>query len=247
MHTTWHELLRFGLTEGEAKVYVALLSTGSSTVGPIVKESGVAYSNVYGILQRLIEKGIVSFIIKNKTKYFQAVTPSNLYVYLEKKEREIAQQKTQLKILIPQLVKLQDIQPSQAAEVYLGIVGLHTAYERLLANTTKNNEDCFFYIHEKEYGETADTFYLNIQGLLKQVNLRGIANAEARDSDFFKKVKFGKFRYAKFPIPGNIEVCKERVLVVSWEKPIIAVLIYSASIANNFQRYFEEAWKNARA
>ena len=59
-------LVNLGLTEGEAKVYTALLGTGSSTVGPIVKASGVASSNIYDILERLIEKGLVSFIIKSK-------------------------------------------------------------------------------------------------------------------------------------------------------------------------------------
>ena len=74
----YYDLLKIGLTEGETKVYLALSKLGSSTVGPIVKESKVAYSNIYDILNRLIEKGIVSFIIKQKTKYFQAASPSNL-------------------------------------------------------------------------------------------------------------------------------------------------------------------------
>ena len=72
------ELQKIGLTDGEAKVYLALTEIGSSTVGPIVKKANVAYSNVYDILNRLIEKGIVSFILRNKTKYFQAASPRNL-------------------------------------------------------------------------------------------------------------------------------------------------------------------------
>ena len=39
-----HELLKIGLTEGEAKVYLALSELGSSTVGPIVKKTKVANS-----------------------------------------------------------------------------------------------------------------------------------------------------------------------------------------------------------
>jgi sugar-specific transcriptional regulator TrmB len=242
----WQELLKFGLTEGESKAYLALLRTGSSSVGPIVKESGVAYSNVYDVLQRLAEKGIVSFIVKNKTKYFQAVTPSNLYEYLKKKEAQIAEQKKQLQAMLPQLMRMQEIQPQQAAEVFLGLPGLRTAYERLFAGATRKDEDCFFYIHEEEYAEASDTFYLNLQPVLKQVKLRGITNQLGRKSDFFEKVKFGEFRYADFPIPGNIEVCRERLLIISWEKPIIGVLIYSSSMADNFHAYFEDAWKAAK-
>ena len=61
-------LIRIGLTDGEAKTYLALLKTGSSSVGPIVKEAKVAYSNIYDILDRLLEKGLISFILKEKTK-----------------------------------------------------------------------------------------------------------------------------------------------------------------------------------
>ena len=100
-----YNLLEIGLTEGEAKVYLALSKLGSSTVGPVVKESGVAYSNIYDILNRLIEKGIVSFIVKSKTRYFQACSPSNLLDYLDKKEKKMHEEKENLKKILPELEK----------------------------------------------------------------------------------------------------------------------------------------------
>ena len=88
------QLQQLGLTEGESKVYEALLSLGSSTVGPIVKKSGVAYSNIYEILNRLLEKGFVSFVTKEKTKYFQAAEPTRIKDYLEKQEAEFRKNRT---------------------------------------------------------------------------------------------------------------------------------------------------------
>ena len=86
-------LQELGLTEGEAKVYEALLTLGNSTVGPIVKESGVAYSNAYEILERLMEKGLVSYNLKEKTKFFQAAEPTRLREYLEKQEEQTVLQR----------------------------------------------------------------------------------------------------------------------------------------------------------
>src|SRR3989344_470827 len=156
------DLLKIGLTEGESKVYLALIELGSSTVGPIVKKSGVAYSNIYDILQRLMEKGLVSYIIKNKTKHFQAVSPANLLDYLEKKEEEINNQKKLLKNFLPRLEELQKLKPEQDAEIFIGIKGLKSAYEKLLKGATKTDEDLFFYIHEEEYAEESDLFYFSI-------------------------------------------------------------------------------------
>ena len=231
-----YDLLKIGLTEGEAKVYIALTELGSSTVGPIVKKASVAYSNIYDILQRLIEKGIVSYIIKNKTKYFQAVSPSNLIDYLDKKEKDIQSQKESLKKILPQLEKLQEFKPKQEAEIFLGKKGLKTAYEKILSNTNKKDKHLFFYIHEEKYAKESDLFYFSIQNILKKVGIRGISNEKGRKSEVTKKMKFIDYKFVDFPIPGNIEVCKDRLLLVSWEKPIIAVLIHSGSIADNFRK-----------
>lgn len=237
------DLLRIGLTEGEAKVYIALTELGSSTVGPIVKKSGVAYSNVYDILDRLAGKGVISFIVKNKTRHFQAASPSNLIDYLDKKEQEIIEQKDALKKALPELEKLRQFVPSEEAEIFIGKKGLKTAYDKF---STAGKDYVFFYIHEPEYEKDADLFYFSIQHLLKTAKIRGIANEYARTSEFMQKSKYIDERYVDFPIPGNIEVCENKLLLVSWKKPIIAVLVHSESIADNFRQYFEVVWKQAK-
>lgn len=242
----WNELLKLGLTEGEAKVYLALVELGSSTVGPIVNGSGVAYSNVYGILQRLIDKGIVSFVIKSKTKHFQVASPSNLFLYLDKKEIEISRQRNFLKKMLPELNKLQMNVKQPEAEIFVGKKGLRTAYEKLLEGAGKNEKDIFCYIHDPIYAEEADNFYLSIKDLLKGKMDKGISDKAGRKSDFFKVINFIKVRYVDFPIPGNIEVCKDKILIISWEKPIMGVLIQSSSMAKFFKSYIESLWKIAK-
>ncbi len=243
-----YDLLKIGLTEGEAKVYIALVELGSSTVGPVVKKAGVAYSNVYDILNRLIEKGIVTFIIKEKTKYFQASSAINLVEFLDRKETEIQKQKRELKKILPDIEKLQENKPEQEAEVFIGKNGLRTVYEKLLPGLDKKEEVLYFYIHEKEYAEEADLFYLGIKDLLKKVNMRGISNKEGRKSKFFEYFvnKSLKKKFVDFPIPGNIEIYNDKLLIISWKKPIIAVLIKSKSITDNFREYFEGVWKIAK-
>ena len=171
-------LLKIGLTEGEAKVYLALSELGSSTVGPIVKKSSVAYSNIYDILNRLIDKGIVSFIIKNKTKYFQAAPPANLVDFLDKKEKQISEQKQSLQKIIPDLEKLQELHPKQEAEIFLGKKGLRTAYEKLSKNTTKDDETLFFYVDDEKYREESNLFYNSITELSQKAKNRGISNKD---------------------------------------------------------------------
>ena len=83
-------LKKLGLTDGEIKVYLALIRVGETTSGPLVDESGVSVSKVYSILDRLAKKGLVSHIVKRKTKYFKAADPNRLVVYVQEKEAEQA-------------------------------------------------------------------------------------------------------------------------------------------------------------
>jgi len=241
-----HDLQKIGLTEGEAKVYLALSELGSSTVGPIVKESKVAYSNIYDILNRLIDKGIVSFITKNKTKHFQAAPPTNLLEYLNNKEKEITKQKTTLKNILSKIEKLQQGKQSQEAEVFLGIKGLRTAYEKLIKDATKKDKTLFFTLYNKENAEQSDLFYNSISELSKKIPNKGISNKEFKKSWFTKKAKFLNMKFVDFPIPGNIDILKDKVMIVTWNPTPTAILIHSQTVANNFRTYFNKVWKIAK-
>ena len=242
----YYELLKVGLTDGKSKVYLALSELGSSTVGPIVKKSGIAYSNIYDVLDRLIKKGVVSFVVKSKGKYFQAATPKNLLLYLENKEKEISSQKDDLKKILPQLEKLQESVKSQEAEVFIGKKGLRTAYEKMFKGVTKKDSNFFFYLYDEEYAKESDIFYNSIQDLVKKATIKGISNKKYKDSEFITVQKYMEVKFVDFPIPGNIDIIKNMVMLVSWKPSVIGILIHSKEIADNFKSYFNEVWNRVK-
>src|SRR3989339_828361 len=79
-------LEELGLSGAEAKVYLALLETGSSLAGPIIKKTGLHRGTTYQIIQRLQEKGLVSSIVKGKKQHFESVNPERLMDMLRNKE-----------------------------------------------------------------------------------------------------------------------------------------------------------------
>jgi HTH-type transcriptional regulator, sugar sensing transcriptional regulator len=243
------DLLKIGLTEGEAKVYAALLELGSSTVGPVTKRSGVSYSNIYEILERLLEKGIATFIVKNGVKNFQAVDPINLSKYLDKKQEEVDKQKDLLKIALPRIEALQGINPKQEASLFVGIKGLLAAYNEFLKDSGPDEESIWIYVHDKRYADVSDKFYTEnwdvVDGKLKKS--RGIGNMLYKNSPFMKIYgKKHEVRFVDFPIFAHGEVFRDRFLLISWEDPIIAVLIKAKHVSDNFREYFEDVWKVAR-
>ena len=42
-------------------------------------------------------------------------------------------------------------------------------------------------------------------------------------------------KFVDFPIPGNIDIGKDKIMIVSWANPIVAILIHSKSTAESFR------------
>ena len=247
------ELKKIGLTDGEARVYLALLNLNSSTVGPIAKKSKVAYSKIYEVLERLLEKGLVSHITKEKTKYFQALEPERLNEYVEKKKMELKSSEKELEKLIPLLKSHLKKEKKREAEIFVGEKGLMTAYEILLEEAERNSKLRFFYIFNPEYDEEVyDFFYgrLNFNGkktipILKQKKMKwlGIINGKDIPKKFKKYSKLIVQRRANFPIPGNINITDNSVLIAIWSGEPMGILIQSEETAKNFKDYFDSVWK----
>ena len=243
------ELVKLGLTDGEAKVYLALLKTGSATVGPLVKESKVAYSNIYEILDRLVEKGLASFIIKSKTHYYQAVQPNRLKDYLQKQRDNLEKQEQLLADLVPKLESFAKLaETAVEAEAFVGWKAMHSAQEKLTEHAKKGDEELFFYTHSKEYAEKVDKLFVELQHFYRSKGLvmRGVANTDYRNYlSYAEQSDYLTMRFVEFPIPSGIDICNDCVLLTAWHTPL-AVLITSRELADNFRQVFEDVWKRAK-
>ncbi|MBI5025370.1 MAG: TrmB family transcriptional regulator [Nitrospirae bacterium] len=75
MKSTQSKLTRLGLSEYEAKAYLALLKESPSTAYEIAKASGVPTSKVYEVVKRLEGRGMIQVIRGEHVKMFVPVSP----------------------------------------------------------------------------------------------------------------------------------------------------------------------------
>ncbi|MBS3097523.1 hypothetical protein J4209_01865 [Candidatus Woesearchaeota archaeon] len=71
-------LRKFGLSDREIKVYLALLELGEALASKIAEKTNTPRTLSYDILENLLKKGLVSYVIKSNKKYFSAFDPNNL-------------------------------------------------------------------------------------------------------------------------------------------------------------------------
>lgn len=121
----YEDLEKFGLNRNEAKVYYALLNKKQAIASELVKSTGLHRNIIYDNLEKLIEKGLVSFILDNNIKRFVAQDPKTILEYLDDKKTEIDNQIKKAKKFIPDINKLlskSDV--TQEVTIYRGKKGL---------------------------------------------------------------------------------------------------------------------------
>ena len=146
-------LKKLGLNDKEIKVYLALLEEGPSTAGKILKKAEIHNSVFHFNINRLIEKGLVSYLKKGKFKVYQAAEPDNFLTYLHDKEKEVQN-------ILPELKARQNFASEKMeAEIYRGLKGIMTALNALIEKAKKNEEFLFFSTQREENNEEIQKFY----------------------------------------------------------------------------------------
>ncbi len=242
-------LQEIGLNKSEAKIYLALLEIGPSTTGPIMNKARISSSKIYGILNRLIEKGLVSFVIKAKTKYFQAASPETLLDYLDEKEEKLKHQHEEIKKILPLLqLKQKFIQDKQEAQVYLGWKGIMNAYTFILDRLNEGDDYAAFAQTRKEEGKKeVKLFFTQFQKKRerKKVIVKLIADISQKkifDSPPYTKFKNFHVKFVKNCPPGII-IGKEHIFISAFEESPVGVIIASKEIARYYKKYFYSMWE----
>ncbi len=242
-------LQNIGLTDGEIRVYLALIGSGPSTSGPIVDQSKVSSSKIYNILERLMQKGIVSYIIKEKTRYYQAEDPIKLKEYINKKEKELQEQKEEIDKLIPVLQLQQQSERNKSeVQIYKGFKGIQTItdhiYLKLKSGDTWYNIGVPSYQKEKYHSYWHEDHLKRIKFGIKCKMLFNIGTPKEVLTNR-NNYKDCDARYMPISVetPSWILIYKDVSVIILPDDEPIAIQITNDKIADSFKQYFEAFWK----
>ncbi len=243
-------LTDIGLSKSEIKVYFALLELGEETTGPIVKKAEIASGKAYLVLDKLLKKGLVTYVIKNNIKHYHANDPQLLLNYLKEKEVELKEKEKKLNLILPNLqLKFEEKKYRTRAELFEGPKGLKVATDFALKKTNSGNTIRVMGV-PREANARNEAFLLdwNKRRIAKGVKLKILYNFDAKE--------FGKKR-EKMPLtqvgynpkgfqtPAWIDIFEDYVLTLTTGENPICVLIKDKTTAESYQKQFELLWENA--
>jgi sugar-specific transcriptional regulator TrmB len=237
---------KLGLTKGETKVYLALVKLGDSTISPIVTESKVTKSKIYDILEKLIEKGLVGYILKNNVKHFSANDPHMILEYISNKEEELKNIKDEANNLIPQLLLQKKGSSQPIAEIYEGFEGIKAIREELMLSFKEN--DTFLVLGAPKIANIKwEGWFLDFhkRRINRKVKMRIIYNSDAKEfGKIREKMKLTDVRYLPNELvsPNWTDIFPDAILIIMILKKPIAFVVRDKNLADSYRSYFDILW-----
>jgi sugar-specific transcriptional regulator TrmB len=240
-------LQKFGLTEGEAKVYLALLKIGRSPIGKILQQSSVSHSKIYDILERLAQKSLVSKVSINKRLYFEGKDPSRLKDYILSRKKKIAEEEKELENYLPSLHQLfLSAEPVRDVEILIGNNGIKTWLDSILNELTE--KDTYYILGvPKKTNDSMEAYFLDWykKRADKRVRCKIIYNPEVKSLASNR----GKQPYTDVRIlpsgsdsPSGLNIVKDYVTILIFGERPFCIVIKNKEIAKTYLNYFNLLW-----
>jgi HTH-type transcriptional regulator, sugar sensing transcriptional regulator len=235
-------LKQIGFSDNETKIYLAVLELGESSASEICRSVKMNRTQTYDVLEALMSKGLLSYIIKNNRKQFQAASPEKLLDYLKEKKKNITEQENQIRTILPQLLSIKKSkQSSTKTGIYSGKEGIKTIYDDILRNakqylvlggTGKISEILLYYFPHHETDR-----------IKNKISLKILFNKELKGKEITGHRKYAEIKFlpAMHTIPMPAIIYNNRVVMVLWTEPL-AIVIDSKEVADTYKEYFKLLW-----
>ena len=231
------ELSTLGLTETESLVYTALLNEGLRPASKIIRRLQLHRATVYDVLERLAEKGVVSSIIKDGKRYYEASHPEKFIDLIEEEKKALADKEDLTRKIVAELNKIKLNRPSSSVQILSGKEGLKVLMQELLK--------------VKEFlvmgGEIRFKDYLPIYTIHwgKEREQKKVYGRILINKDISNLWPYNKYKTLpperKFPV--STMVYGNKVAIIIREEPLKILSVEDSEIAQTYSSIFETLWQ----
>lgn len=243
-----NQLKSIGLSDKQAKVYLAMLELGPSTILQISAKSGINRPTTYVQIEFLKKIGLVSTQTKGKKQLFIAEDPEHFANLIENEKRELDNKKENIAKILPELKTLFNLSGEKPqVRFFEGKEGLLSMQEDFLKSKDKlilsiaSADDVLnlFPDHPKTYIE---------KRIKKKIKTKLIYTSS--HGDFLKEKDKEVLRESKYvpsdklPIDVDLTIYDDKVGVAALKGRISGAIIQHKEIANSFRSLFHLVWNS---
>ncbi|MCK4358889.1 MAG: TrmB family transcriptional regulator [Candidatus Cloacimonetes bacterium] len=252
-------LIKIGLTESEAKIYLNLLKKKSFTASEVSRLSGISRSKTYEVLHQLVRKGLCIEILGGVKKYASA-NPKTAFNGLQQKLQQETENK---KILMSNLSDtLSPLYLSEKENIdpmdYIQVL-------REKSRIVEKVESLERIVKEEVLSFSKAPYAMNISKTMNEEEFRGLERgvkykgiyevAEARKLDFIKRMEMymesGEELRVAYELPMKMMIFDGKTVIfalrdrITSMKSLTSMVIEHPDITKAFKITFYSVWEKA--
>ena len=236
-------LEEFGLTDTEEKIYLALLKLGESSASELIKKTNLHRTTVYDVLERLIGKGFVSYIIQNKVKSYSATNPSKfLDIATEEKTKAEKKQESAKKVIKEISLIKKSTKTKSIAQVFIGEKGQRT----IMSDIIEVGEDFMILGSEGTVKETLPMYVEQWATARRKKKIKAKIIANKGTNPPVWKLNEIKFISKEYQSPTITIIYGNKVAIFIDEEPFLIIVIESKKLSQSYKSYFNLLWTVAK-
>lgn len=202
---------------------------------------GVDRRNIYDILNKLIERGLVSYIESDGRRVFKISNPEKILSYIEEKKSTLDWVKKEVSAIMPEMQEIFEAKKQEfSAEVFKGAEGMKAVWDDML-----NYKDIYWigsgmYVPDKFPAYWSDW---NKKRLKRKVGSHHLFRFEKRKDVNKKLFTSCKFLPKEFSGSPTVTVTYgDKVAQMLLGENIFVFVIESKELAENYVRYHKFLW-----
>lgn len=243
------ELKELNLTTGQIKVFESILEQGTIGIHKIQERTGLERRAIYDIVNKLIEKGFITYVEEKGKRKYQITHPRNLREAIESKQKTLIE-------LSKKLPQITDIFNSKKLDIKAEVYRGNEAMKALLNESLEY--DATYWI-----GGNSGVELINEDMKLwfkrwtkKRVQQKKFmydlvdhgTHLEDYKPNDIEKHKKEYYKYCTLPkhlrSPMVIIMFGTKVAQVLWSKQSFGFVLDSKDLNESFMKYFHYFWKN---
>jgi sugar-specific transcriptional regulator TrmB len=244
----YEDLIDLGFNKNEAKVYLALIKFGKSDASQLIKYTKFHKNIVYDNLDKLIDKGLVTYMVECSKRMFSLASSEMLVQLFKEKKVIIEKKEKKASIIAKEIDKISyQMKSKQEATIYRGIKGIKSFYKDLL---DIGKDYIVFGAPQESLDIMGEHFWLNFEtkGASKNIKARLLFNESIKSYGQKLPKKSFDIRYfdKDFEPLTETNIQEDRVAVIVWTEEPLLFLIQDEHVADSYKTYFEDMWKKAK-
>ena len=250
-----NEIVKLGLSEKEARVYLASLELGPSPVQAISQKSQVNRATTYVVIDSLMSMGLMSTYNEGKKTYFSSEGPERLLELLNDQEYKV---KNKIKILeekMPELKLMFNNKPDKpVVKYYEGVEGLRSV-QMDFVNTLSAGDEIYAFIPMDDYFKTnlkdkvTDITQKRFQKKIRMKVIYSTPNGRQLEYEKQERKNLKEYLYIdhrEFPFRCGMNIYGNKVFMIDYLGKMGGIVIENKTISDMFRMIFEIIWNKYR-